>query len=336
MKAFPIINNSWADIYKLIKMKTQGNVLVTAIKWKIFDYLTEPVLADTIAEKLRFHPRNTQLFLNALAGMELIQKKNNLFFNIEKSAEFLLTSSSSYLGQFFCRVHEWHEQSRTQMEQLLINGPETGMDKVDASTWVEYTRQASAHQFCGPAQKIANIVSSLPEFSGMKKMLELGGGAGFYTMVIVSAHESLKGVVLDLPPVAALTREFIRKYEALDRVSAMEGDYTTDYLGNSYDLIFAAGTLNFAKIHIDKIFKKVYEALNPGGIFISQHDGISHERTRPGDLVCDFLFSELSGMDLIFPKGMIAEAMIKCGFRSVQTLTIKTNFGDMDIDIAKK
>ncbi len=217
-----------------------------------------------------------------------------------------------------------------------MNGPENEMKIMDDSKWVSYTRQASAHQFCGPAQKIVELVASLPEFPDMKKMLDLGGGAGFYTMLIVSAHENMKGVVFDLPQVTSVTREFIQEYSVRDRVSTMTGDYVKDSLGNSYDLIFAGGTLNFAKKHVDTIFNKIYTALNPGGIFISQHGSVSHERTQPGYQVLDFLFDELSGMDFIFPKGMIAEAMHQCGFKSVQSIVQKSEFGDIDIDIAKK
>ncbi len=324
------------DIYHFLKMKTEGNILVTAIKWKIFDNLLQPASGRAVAERLKTHPRNTELFLNALAAMDLIRKKGGIFSNTRKSAEFLVSSSPAYLGTFFCRAHQWHELPLPQLEQLIMNGPDKDTDRMDDSTWAAYTREASAHQFCGPAQKIAEIVGSLPEFTDMEKMLELGGGGGFYTMAIVSAHERMKGVVLELPAVAAVTLEFIQEYGAADRVSAMAGDYTTDSLGGCYDLVFAGGTLNFTQKHIGEIFRKVYDALAPGGIFISQHDGVSHERTKPASPVTDLLFYELSGMDLILPKGIIAEAMLECGFRSVHSFTIKTNFGDMDIDIAKK
>lgn len=338
MKEIPTIKNTWGDIYQFMRMNVEGNILVSAIQRKIFDHLAEPVSGNAVAEKLKSHPRNTELFLNALAGMRLIHKKNGLFYNSTKSMEFLTSTSPAYLGAFFCRVRNWYTrcQSPEHMEDLIINGPGKTTEKRDDAIWASYTRQASAHQFCGPAQKIAELVSSLPEFPDMRKMLDLGGGGGFYTMLIVAAHKTMKGVVFELPRVASITREFIQEYGAGERVSAMEGDYLKDPLGDSYDLIFAGGTLHFAKNHMDEIFRKIYTALNPGGLFISQHGSVSHERTQPGWQISDFLLDELSGMDLIFPKGMIAGTMHQCGFKSVQTLVYKSEFGDLDIDIAKK
>ena len=338
MKKIPEIRHSWARLYSLLRMDPAGDVLVTAVKQKIFDHLREPEPSDRIARLLNSHPRNTRIFLNALAGLGIIHKKNGQFFNTPESDAFLVSTSPSYLGQFFCRVRYFFTRCRSpeQVESLLMNGPANKTGTRDDAEWVAYTREASAHQFCGPAQRTAQFLASLPEFPGMKKMLDLGGGAGFYTMLAVMAHKTMTGVVFDLPPVVAVAREFIREYGFSDRVSTMGGDYTTDPLGDSYDLVYAGGTLNFAKAHIDTVFQKIYAALNPGGVFISQHGSVSRDRTEPGDQVLDFLFDELNGMDIMFPKGMIVKAMIRAGFKSVTTTVQKSEYGKWNIDIARK
>ena len=338
MKPFPTIHHSWAGIYHFLKMKVEGAVLVTAIRCRVFDCLTEPVGSPYVAESLNLHSGNTELILNALVGMDILTKRNGLFANTGMGNEFLITSSPAYLGTFFCRVHDWYESSRSpaQIQALLINGPGDQAGRFDDANWVAFTREASAYQYCGPAQEVAAIVRALPEFPRMNKMIDLGGGAGFYAMAIVSAHTTMKGIVFDLPSVVDISREFIREYDAGDRVSVMAGDYRVDSVGDDYDLIFASGTLYFAKSHLNEIVRKIYDALNPGGVFISVHNEVSHERTKPGDHICDFLFYELSGMDMIFPKGMIAETMVQCGFKSTRSLTIESDLGPLDIDIGRK
>ncbi len=338
MTQLPEIKNSWAGIYTLVKADVQSNILVTAIKLNIFDALTEPVSAADVAEMLGFHPRNTELLLNALTGMEIILKRNGLFSNTDKSAEFLVSSGPRYLGAFFLHVRQWHEQLGANMESLVKNGPPDTMerDMSDGVIWAESARLSAAYQYCGPAQSIAKIVGALPEFPNMKAMLDLGGGAGFFTQAIVAAHPSLKGVIFEQPPVARVAQEFIRQYEAEDRVSVREGNYMADPLGNAYDLIFASATLNFYKHRLDELFAKVYDALNPGGIFMTHQDGIFGERTQPVYHISEFLSVELYGADFAIPRGLIAESMAKSGFQSVRSLTIQSDFGDMDIDIGKK
>jgi len=51
--------------------------------------------------------------------------------------------------------------------------------------------------------------------------------------------------------------------------NSLEGDYLQDSIGEGYDLIFASSTLSFAGHDMDSLMKKIYNALNPGGVFIN-------------------------------------------------------------------
>ena len=338
MKNIPEIKRSCSDIYNLVRMGSQIEIFTTALKWKIFDYLEKPVAMDIVSQKLGSHLRNTELLLNTLAGMSIIIKKDGLFFNTASTSEQLVTTKPEYLGSFLLHINEWHKQFGVNMEDLIKNGPpeEDNKDLAEGDMWAESARLSAAYGFAGPAKYITEIIKSLPEFPVMKTMLDLGGGAGIFTLGVVSAHKNLKGIIFEQPPVANVAKEFIDQYEAQDRVSVMEGDYINDPLGGPYDLIFASATLNFAKDRFDDLFKKIYDSLRPGGIFITHQDGVKAERTQPLCHLSEFLFAELYGADFAIPQGMIADAMLKAGFKSVRSFTQNSDFGEMDIDIARK
>jgi hypothetical protein len=84
------------------------------------------------------------------------------------------------------------------------------------------------------------------------------------------------------------------------------------------------------------IIQKIYDALNPGGIFISLHDGLTNEMTKPEIMQLSWMTVGMLGMDLALKQGFIAKAMLRVGFKSVRTLTLDTPFGPMDMDIAIK
>ncbi len=338
MKHLPEVKSSCAHIYNIVKGDIQNELLVAAIKWKLFDHLSSPVTAFAIADKIGFHPRNTELFLNVLSGMNIINKKNGMFSNTPESEEFLVSAKTEYLGSFLLHVAEWHDKFGLNIESLIQNGPPEQMETPpsDSSVWADAARISGAYHYCGPVSYMVDIISSLPEFPKMKSMLDMGGGTGIYTIGIVAAHPEMKGVVFEQPPVAVVTREFIREYEAEDRISTMEGDYITDSLGGPYDLILASATLNFFKENFDELFCKIYDSLNPGGVFITHHDGIKNERTQPVVHLSEFLSAEFHGMDFAIPQGLIAESMLTSGFQSVRSFTQPSDFGDMDIDIGRK
>jgi hypothetical protein len=338
MKKLPEIKRKWGDLYHLVRIGTQNTILLKAIEWKIFDCLTSPVSVQIVAENIKSHPRNTELFLNALAGMGIINKKKSLFSNTEKGNEFLVSFSPTYLGAFFLHVTEWSRNLSKHIDSLVKNGPpeQDVVDMSDGDMWAESARLSAAYQYCGDAQHIARIVAALPEFPNMKKMLDLGGGAGFFTMAVVDTHPDMQGVVFEQPPVAEVTREFIKEYGFENRVSAIDGNYITDDLDGPYDFIFASATLNFCKKNMDEIFAKVYKSLTPDGIFMTHQDGLTDERTKPVYHVTEFLSAELMGMDFGIEQDEIANAMLRTGFKYVRSFTKSSEIGDMDINIGRK
>ena len=80
----------------------------------------------------------------------------------------------------------------------------------------------------------------------------------------------------------------------------------------------------------------MFDALNPGGLFIAFQDGLTHEGTRP-DVMLGFLAESMRlDRDFGFRQGEIAEALLRCGFRSVRSRTVRTPMEEMDLDIARK
>ena len=103
-----------------------------------------------------------------------------------------------------------------------------------------------------------------------------------------------------------------------------------------FDFVWACSTLKFARHELDALITKIFDALNPGGVFISLQDGLTHERTRP-DLMLGHLGDMLrSGRDLAFDRGEIRSSMRRCGFKAVQSRTLALPMGAMDMDIARK
>ena len=91
----------------------------------------------------------------------------------------------------------------------------------------------------------ASIVSDLPEFPRLERMLDLGGDPGLKCMAIVNAYPGLKGTVFDFPAVTRKTRDYIRHYGLDDRITALSGDFNQVDLGCGYYLIWASGGAEF-------------------------------------------------------------------------------------------
>jgi len=188
----------------------------------------------------------------------------------------------------------------------------------------------------GDAQLAVDIVSKLPEFQFFRKMLDLGGGPGIIGMAVVAAHPSMKGVIFDLPAVVRVAQTFIQRYEIGDRVEVLGGDFNRDPIGEGYDLILACNSLQFAQV-IDSVVKKIHDALNPGGVFVSIFGfGRTHEGTKPQNPVLGMLPMTLMGQETRIDRGYVADSVLRAGFKSIRSQILNTSWGPLELDIARK
>ena len=338
MKKLPEVNVSFGELYKMLIAPIKSKLLLTGIELKVFNQLSEPRSAAAVSEAISAHPENTRLFLDSLVACDLLEKKDGLYRNTPITQTFLVEDSQTYLGEFLPFQLQWHKPVLENLSTLVKDGPPppSEMGAESEQVWAQMANTIAEYERSWSAQNLAKIVSQLPEFPSFRKMLDLGGGPGLIGMAIVAAHTSMKGVIFDRPAIAKVAETFIKEYEMEERMESLGGDYTTDPIGEEYDLILACAALNFVKHNIDPMMKKIYDALNPGGVFISFSDGLTHERTKPEIMVITWLSMALKCQDMDFDQGFIAESMLQAGFKSVRSHTLDTPMGPMDLDIGRK
>ncbi|KKG14675.1 methyltransferase [Methanosarcina sp. 2.H.T.1A.6] len=338
MKKLPEIIVPLTRIYEMSLAPVMTNAMVAGVELAIFDQLIKPVRAEELAEKCGFNAKMTAEYLNVLTACGLVIKKDGFYQNSPEAEQYLVTGRPTYYGDLILFEYDRLAMSPKTIAKRVKNGPafteEGGMNSEEF--WVRYARSMANWERSGTAQKVADIISALPEFSSMKKMLDLGGGPGLVGIAVLSRHPSMEGVVFDQPAVVNVTEEFVAEYGLSDRITTIGGDYLNDPLGGGYDLILASCTLNFARDCMDKVVKKIYDALNPGGTFVSLHDGLYDEGTKPSIHVLNMMPSALSGYNCSLRKGLIVNSMLNAGFQSVRSQTINFDAGPLDIDIARK
>lgn len=338
MKLLPELEYSFKEYMDLLLEPVKTSLLLNSIKYKVFDHLKTFETPEKVTEILGTHLINTTHFLNALASCKFIIKKDGKYKNSPKASLYLVSDSEYYLGEAITFNYEWYRPAAENLPQLIEKGPESYSDLKSESDemWKNVTRIFEKFQKTGTAKNFAEKIINLPEFKDFKKMLDLGCSAGLIGMSVTAEHPEMKCVLLDKPMVAEITKEIVEEYNMTDRVEVIAADYLSEPIGEGYDLIIASATLYFAKNNIEEVTKKIFGALNPGGIFVSYHEGFFNEQTQPSNLVLSWIGSLLTGQNTSFQKGEIAAEMLKAGFSSVHSQTSHDIFGDMEFDIARK
>lgn len=338
MQHLPKVEQSYKEIWDICFGPIKGKILATAIDLGIFNALSEPVSAETASRAIGTHPRNTGLFLDSLAAIDLVEKKNGFYCNTPVAEAFLAEASPTCMATVFKYMMKYEAFPGDDMPNLVKEGPDLPEEVHTGS--VEMAEDGVASyiplQRAGRAQMMARIASALPEFPSFCKMLDLGCGPGLNGIAIVSEHPTMRGVSFDRPRTAKAAARSIREYGMEKRMEAIGGDYTSDPIGEEYDLIFACDTLYYTGDEIDTVMKKLYDALNPGGVLMIIDHGLACERTKPAEMILGTINFALKGETYLQEKGFLAESMIRAGFKSVRSRTFDTDWGENDLDIGRK
>ena len=327
-------------LYEIMFAPIQTKLLLTAIKLDIFGKLMQtPKSALEIAEDLKADSMNTVYFLNGLTAMNLLEKSGGRYKNTSLTDIFLIKDKPSYLGDGFVLQNAQKDFNGFDLQELILKGPAQNTEKFGDSPekWGRLAKSMANNQRSGAAQEAAELVSQLPEYQSFAKMLDLGGGPGINCIAMVGRHPGMKGVVFDRKPSTDVAKEFIIEYGLKDRIDVLAGDYNADDIGSGYDFIWASYTLNFAQKNLTPVIQKIYDALNPGGVFINLSEGLTHESTQPKmTVLCTMGWSMQNQPLKAFNQGLIADTMLEVGFRSVRSKTLAVGWGMADMDIARK
>lgn len=340
MKQMPLqAPGSFRPLHKMLTGAIKSRLLLGGLNLKIFDALEEWATSEQVSVNLNSDTKSTEYFMDALTNIGLLEKRGGHYRNMLLSSLYLSSSSEYYTGDLFSMIRQMSIDPLENLEEFVGKGPihtEKEENENNPSMWVESARASMPWAVGEMGCRIARVASNLSGFTGFKKMLDLGGGHGVFALYITQASETLKSVIFDRAPVTDLASQNIKSYEMDERISVMEGDYLKDDIGNGYDLIFASATLNSVKSNPEPLISKIYNALNPNGYFMSLHDGMTHENTRPG-LILEWLGGLMaSGQDFRLEQGELAEIMLACGFKTVRSRTLETPIGLMELDIARK
>ncbi|MDV3244587.1 MAG: methyltransferase [Nitrososphaerales archaeon] len=111
-----------------------------------------------------------------------------------------------------------------------------------------------------------DVVSKVKFDSTTRRLLDVGGGHGLYSIMLCKRHPELHATVFDSPKPLEQTKSIIESEQMTKQVSVQAGNFFVDDLGKGYDaaLLFNIIHLFTAEKNL-QLLKKVATALNPGG-----------------------------------------------------------------------
>lgn len=250
------------NLKDLINSRKLFDVVKFSVELGVYEDMVRPATLEDISGKTGMDPVFTRHLLNALSAFGYVERteKDGVSFygNTAVSELYLNRGSASYLGDDIFSGPGTYEALRKYVEE----GPEG--TAITNDYWSpELLKNIGSFALLGQVQTAVYRV----DLAGRKKMLDVGGGHGLYSIFFTRKYPELKSWVLDLPGVIAAASENIKKYGAEERVRVIQGDFHSLDRGRAYDAVFISNVT----ASYDELCRLLSEArglLSPGGKLI--------------------------------------------------------------------
>ena len=260
----------------------EARILMTAAELDIFSCILDaPKTAEEVSKALSSDLRGTEALLNSLAALGLLVKKDDRF-RVKPGFEKSLSSSAPetvlpmvrHMGQLW--------ETWGKLTDIVLKGKQRGL--IEALERDEEGIGA----FIGAMHTIgrgmaANVVKKL-DLAEREKLIDVGGGSGVYTIAALRAAPRMRATIFDLPPVIEIARKKIGEEDLLDRVTFVKGDYNKDSLPAGHDIAILSAVIhsNSPQQNVE-LYRKVLDALVPGGTIVVRDYVMSEDHTQPPD-----------------------------------------------------
>ena len=284
-----------------------ARVLLTANNYRVFDYLKKQKAAAGLAKDIGADKRATEILLDALTGLGLLKKQKGQYKNSSLASQFLVSGSPYYQGDIIR-----HADTLWQNWSGLDNVVKTGKPH-----HVSHDHRAFILGMHNLAVLKASNVLKAVGLKGVKKVLDLGGGPGTYT--IEMAKKGISVTIFDTPETIEIAKEVIKK-SGVKNINFLQGDFLADDFGRDYDLIFISQILHaYSEDDNIMVLKKCRNALNKNGRIVIQEFFIDKDRTHPvqAALFSINMLANTSGGRCYSPEE-VKRWYLKTGFRKIQ------------------
>src|ERR1039458_2281073 len=272
---------------QMIRSYMPSRCMLTALELDIFTAVGEGANAEQIGTKIHANARAAGKLLNALVALGLLSKSGDDYKNTPESARFFVQGSKdNHRNGLLHTANIWHRWST--LTDAVRSGTRAPASRDDTPEW---TRNFIAGMERHAKDRAPLVVKALGADTAtstatstfkVRRILDLGGGSGAYSIAFAKACSDVQCEILDIPEVVPLTAEYVRQAGVSAQVSLRTGDMLQDDFGSGYDIIMLNAICHmFSEEQNRNIFGRAHQALAPNGRLVVQDFILNPDKNGP-------------------------------------------------------
>lgn len=292
-----------------------ARILHIANRLDIFTLLWQKQMSvEQIYQQCHSEPVMTEKLLIACTALGLLEKHADKYKNTELSQKYLVRDKQLYQGDIIA-----HSATVWNFWDKLTDAIYTGAT-IKAFEPDEHRDFILAMHNIAVVGRTQMFIDNV-DLSGRKKLFDVGGGPGTYSIQACRRYPELRAVIFDLPETIAIAEEIIGKEKMQDRISLQEGNWDTDDFGEGNDVVLLSDVMHGPGSGAEMKLKKAYDSMVDGGLVVIQEFLLNDEKTGP---LVSALFNVMVGA---YSKTELISVIESAGFTNAELVVSSEELG---------
>jgi predicted O-methyltransferase YrrM len=269
------------EVVSLSVAAWRAQVLYTGVKVGLFECLAKGTRTiEELSRELGCPVRSLERLVIAAHAMHLLEREGSSYSNSKAAARTLVPGQAGYVGNWIRLTSQWFKPW-SNLEQAVRTGQHVEDPSLHLGATPEYNRDfiRGMHDYANSRGR--DLLRYL-DLSGARRLLDVGGGPGTYSIIFARKHPELRCTVFDLPEVVKIAAEYVAAAGLQDRVTVQAGDYCVNEFGSDYDVAFLSDMLQQEDPDTAlMVLEKAYRALRSGGRIVVQAMFLKDDNSGP-------------------------------------------------------
>jgi SAM-dependent methyltransferase len=272
----------FSELSRMAAGHVEARIIQAAVQLGVFDALRNGALEPIhVASALHTEARATELLLNSLAALRLLEKNQNHFSLTAASRIYLVSDSPQSLSDMI-RFDASLWQCWERLPESIRSGRPARIPNMYQDDPRETETFINAMDSLVRARGDSEILAAALDWQEVTEVLDIGSGPATYPVALCRKYPHLRITVFDLAATLEITRRYVAQAGMEKRIRLVQGDYRRDPIAGLYDLIFLSNIIHGeSQDENQRLMAKLYANVSAGGRVVVKDHILDPSRTHP-------------------------------------------------------
>jgi predicted O-methyltransferase YrrM len=282
-----------------------------------------PMGTDELAAELGVGPARLAPLLYALVTAGLLTFEAGRFANTPEANAFLVQGKPTYLGGRHAFYTARYQELQHTAASIRAGRPQASLD---FATLAPEAMEAYLNGLHPASKATGRLLAELLDFSAHRHLLDVGGGSGGLAITLAAACPQLKAAVLEIPPVAPITRRFIAAEGLEPRITVLAGDAVQGPITGVYDVaVLRAFFQILAPEQARRALHNLFQAMAPGSPILILGQILDDSRlSPPATVMFNLVFINIYDDGKAYPEQDYRSWLTEAGFVGIDRILLET------------